>query len=111
MRKEMKCGYIGLRNSFEEIRRQYKEREALPQLLIDMLEAGELEPCIEASRGRIRYWKAGKRDRFVNRHLLMETEVSVATVDLFLDGLIVFTVDADNPPQVRWRVTFIETIN
>src|SRR5579863_1477073 len=86
-----------LSRAFEDIKRRGKETE-VEQLLTDMLEAGELEPCEERSYGRVRYWKAARNSRFADRPLLIENIVRECVAELFLRGEIIFTVDEDIPP-------------
>jgi len=96
--------YESLREDFDDVWRRRKKSRALVTLLVEMLEAGALELCHLNVPSPHRYWTTSGDGRFTDRHLLIDHVCSATIADLFLAREIVFTTDADSPPEVRWSV-------
>ena len=92
-----------LREALDNIRRR-GDGDELVDLLVAMLDAGEIEVCGQPSVGGIREWKAVKDSRFIDHPPLMQDEGLAAAADLFLWGMIQFTVDTRTPPEVVWSL-------
>jgi hypothetical protein len=99
----MQSAYASLNDTFQRIRRRDGENELL-RLLIDMLEAGDIELCKERSGGRVQYWMAARDTSFATRFLAMEDDVRAGIAECFLEGSVVFEVDTGGRLDVRWHI-------
>jgi hypothetical protein len=101
--ERMEGACADLNDAFQRIRRRVGENELL-RLLIEMLEAGDIELCKERSGDEVRYWLAAKDTCFARRFLEMENDIRAEIAEGFLTGIYVFSVDIGEPLDVRWEI-------
>ena len=96
---ELNRAHLELADTLRAILKLHGENE-LVRLVLDICEAGQLQPY---QCGGIRWWRPSDDCSFASRAFALDNQIREAIASLFFEHMLVFSVEAGTPLDVRWK--------